>query len=146
VTFALRAALWALADIEQQLGIAPREPLKQIVLTAMQRDPRHWHDYYTEPQSLSVDLQFSLSDRVRYYWGVAEVNRACDALLANLRTHGIPLSLLSQYLPVQYAAVREGTLANDPRALLLDGIDQVLRGYARACHPDLAAPAAGGLQ
>ena len=35
----------------------------------------------------------------------------------------------------QYAAIREGSLANDPRALLLDGIAQVLRDYANACHP-----------
>lgn len=146
VTFALRETLWALADIEQQLGIAPPQPLKQLVLAAMQRDPRHWQSYYTEPQSLNVDLQFSLSDRVRYYWGVPHVSRACDALLANLREHGVPLSLLSQFLPIQYAAVRAGTLVNEPRELVLDGIDQVLRGYARACHPHLPAPTAGGLQ
>jgi D-tagatose-1,6-bisphosphate aldolase subunit GatZ/KbaZ len=53
---------------------------------------------------------------------------------------------LSQYLPIQYAAVREGALANDPRELLLAGIDRVLRGYARACRPDLAAPAASRLK
>jgi len=146
VTFALRETLWALADIEQQLGIAPRESLQQTVLAAMQRDPRHWHAYYTEPKSQRVDLQFSLSDRIRYYWSVPEVSRACDALIANLHTRGIPLSLLSQYLPIQYAAVREGAIANDPRELLLAGIDRVLRGYARACHPDLATPAAGRLQ
>jgi len=134
VTFALREMLWALADIERELGAAPRESLKQVVLAAMQRDPRHWKAYYTEPATLNLDLQFSLSDRIRYYWNVAEVSHASDELLANLSTRTIPLSLLSQYLPVQYTAVREGALVNEPRELLLDGIDRVLRDYASACH------------
>jgi D-tagatose-1,6-bisphosphate aldolase subunit GatZ/KbaZ len=55
--------------------------------------------------------------------------------VANLSVRRIPLTLLSQYLPRQYAAIREGSLINHPRALLLDGVAQVLRGYARACHP-----------
>ena len=134
VTFALRETLWALAEIERELGIAPREALKQVALGAMRRDPRHWRAYYVDPQSQSFDLQYSLSDRIRYYWNVPEVAAACDALLRNLSTHHIPLTLLSQYLPVQYAAVRAGALANEPRALLLDGVGQVLRHYAAACR------------
>ena len=50
----------------------------------------------------------------------------------------MPLTLLSQYLPLQYTTVREGRLANDPRALLLDGVAHVLRDYAAACHPGTA--------
>jgi hypothetical protein len=47
----------------------------------------------------------------------------------------LPLALLSQYLPIQYAAIREGRLANEARAILLDGVAHVLRQYARACRP-----------
>ncbi len=90
--------------------------------------------YYTNPATETFDLQYSLSDRIRYYWAVPEVQASCDALLANLKSREIPLTLLSQYLPVQYAAVREGALANDPRELLLDAVGQVLRNYARACR------------
>jgi D-tagatose-1,6-bisphosphate aldolase subunit GatZ/KbaZ len=139
VTFALREALWALCDIERELGVSPATPLKQAVLQTMQHDPRHWRAYYTDEGSQRLDLQYSLSDRIRYYWNVPEVSAACDALLANLRTSVIPLSLLSQYLPVQYAAVREGSLTNDPRELLLANIDTVLSGYAGACYPQVAA-------
>jgi D-tagatose-1,6-bisphosphate aldolase subunit GatZ/KbaZ len=135
LTFALREALWSLCDIEHELGGAPAVTLKQVVLKAMQRDPRHWSAYYTNERSLRIDLQYSLSDRIRYYWNVPEVRAACDALLANLRARGIPLSLLSQYLPAQYEAVREGWLINEPRKLLLGSIDTVLRGYADACRP-----------
>jgi D-tagatose-1,6-bisphosphate aldolase subunit GatZ/KbaZ len=135
VTFALREALWALADIEHELDAAPAEALKQVVLAAMRREPRHWSAYYTDPRSQSFDLQYSLSDRIRYYWNVPEIEAACAALIANLSARRIPLTLLSQYLPRQYAAIRAGMLVNDARALLLDGVAQVLRDYAGACNP-----------
>lgn len=134
VTFALREMFWSLVEIERELGAAPHESLKEVVLAAMRRDRRHWNAYYTNESSARFDLQYSLSDRIRYYWNVPEVSAACDALIANLRSRHIPLTLLSQYLPVQYAAVRQGSLANEPRALLLDGVAQVLRDYAAACH------------
>ena len=134
LTFALREVLWALVDIERELGLSPPQSLKQVVLGTMHRDPRHWKPYYTNPATETFDLQYSLSDRVRYYWSAPEVEKSCDALLANLKSRGIPLTLLSQYLPLQYAAVREGALANDPRELVLDAVAQVLKGYARACR------------
>jgi D-tagatose-1,6-bisphosphate aldolase subunit GatZ/KbaZ len=146
VTFALREMFWALVEIEKELEAAPRESLKEVVLAAMQRDPRHWQAYYTQPNSRGFDLQYSLSDRIRYYWHAPEVRAACDALVANLAARRVPLSLLSQYLPSQYAAIREGALLNDPRALLLDGVALVLRDYAKACHPAVAAKISGGLE
>jgi D-tagatose-1,6-bisphosphate aldolase subunit GatZ/KbaZ len=45
------------------------------------------------------------------------------------------MTLLSQYLPAQYAAIRDGRLRNEPRALALDGVAQVLRHYDAACNP-----------
>jgi D-tagatose-1,6-bisphosphate aldolase subunit GatZ/KbaZ len=143
VTFALREALWALVEIERELALAPRESLKAVVFAAMQRDPRHWQSYYSDPHTQKFDLQYSLSDRIRYYWNVPAVRAACDALVANLSARRIPMTLLSQYLPAQYAAIRAGSLTNDPRALLLDGVSQVLRHYASACHPADAATHTG---
>jgi D-tagatose-1,6-bisphosphate aldolase subunit GatZ/KbaZ len=133
VTFALREALWGLADIQTELHGGSGGSLKQVVLAAMRADPGHWDAYYTDPASLALDLQYSLSDRIRYYWSVPEVRAACDELVTDLRTRGMPLSLISQYLPGQYAAIRGGTLANDPHELLLAGVRGVLAGYARAC-------------
>ena len=101
----------------------------------MRRDPRHWKPYYTNSATETFDLQYSLSDRVRYYWTVPEVQAACEALLVNLKSHGIPLTLLSQYLPLQYAEVRAGALATDPREILIDAVAQALKGYANACRP-----------
>jgi len=137
-TFALREALWALADIQRELhaqnsATASAGSLKQIVLDAMRQDSKYWKPYYKNVESLLLDLQYSLSDRIRYYWNVPSVQQAVDALFADLGQSEIPLTLLSQYMPAQYAAIREGSLANEPRQLVIFGVAKVLQGYARAC-------------
>jgi D-tagatose-1,6-bisphosphate aldolase subunit GatZ/KbaZ len=137
-TFALREALWALADIQRELhaqesAAAGAVSLKQATLDAMHRDSRYWKSYYKDADTLLLDLQYSLSDRIRYYWNVPSVQQAVDAMLAELGQRGIPLTLLSQHMPDQYSAVREGSLANEPRQLVIFGITKVLQGYARAC-------------
>jgi D-tagatose-1,6-bisphosphate aldolase subunit GatZ/KbaZ len=124
--------------------VMPDASLKDTMLKEMRREPRHWSAYYMDRERQDFDLQFSLSDRIRYYWNAPAVELACTRLLERLAARGIPLTLLSQYLPTQYAAVREGRLANDPRELVLDALEQVLRRYDRACRPaDTAAGAAG---
>ncbi|MEP6883122.1 MAG: D-tagatose-bisphosphate aldolase, class II, non-catalytic subunit [Gammaproteobacteria bacterium] len=136
VTFALRETLWALADIAAEMGLTPQAgSLKDIVLETMLREPKYWKAYYLDPDQLHFDLQFSLSDRVRYYWSMPEVAQSCTQLLEGLAAAGIPMTLLSQYLPAQYAAIRDGRLKSEPRALLLDGVAQVLCHYDEACNP-----------
>lgn len=138
-SFALREALWALSEIRGELGGEQRESLKAVVLGAMRREPKYWKSYYTDPHSEVLDLQYSLSDRIRYYWNFPEVQQATTALLQELARRPIPRGLLSQYLPAQYAAVREGWLPSEPRALLREAVAVVLRAYASACAPGAAA-------
>ena len=133
VTFALREVLWALSDIAQELDLMPEGSLKDATIAAMRRDPKYWQAYYPDADRQQFDLQFSLSDRIRYYWSTPEVARVCALLLDRLATLAIPLTLISQYLPVQYGAIRDGRLKADPHALVLDGVAQVLRQYAAAC-------------
>ena len=137
MTFALREAFWALSDIAMELDLMPAGSgsLKDVVLEAMQREPKYWQAYYLDPEQRHFDLQFSLSDRIRYYWAMPEVASACARLLELLAAKRVPSTLLSQYLPRQYAAVRDGRLSNDARELVLDGVAQVLRPYAEACLP-----------
>jgi D-tagatose-1,6-bisphosphate aldolase subunit GatZ/KbaZ len=137
-TFALREALWALADIQRELHALDSAPadvasLKQATLDAMHRDPKYWKSYYKDTGTLLLDLQYSLSDRIRYYWNVPSVQQAVDAMLGELGQRGIPLTLLSQHMPDQYAAVRAGSLGNEPRQLVIFGVAKVLQSYARAC-------------
>jgi D-tagatose-1,6-bisphosphate aldolase subunit GatZ/KbaZ len=135
VSFALREMLWALSDIALEMDLTTHQSLKDAVLDAMKRDSKHWKAYYLDAGRVHFDLQYSLSDRIRYYWGTPEVSRVCAQLLRELTSAGLPLTLVSQYLPVQYAAIRDGRLKNDPRDIVLDGVSQVLRHYAKACNP-----------
>lgn len=52
----------------------------------------------------------------------------------NLDEVGIPLSVLSQYLPNQYLKVSSGDLASDSTSLIIDKIGEVVGQYARACE------------
>ncbi len=68
-TFAYREALWGLAAIEQELfGRGSVPDLRRIVVEVMRADPKHWRGHYAEGDQLDLDLQYSLSDRIRYYW------------------------------------------------------------------------------
>ena len=134
VTYALRETLWALADIEQEmLGAERASGFKNVVLGVMRDHPDYWRKYYSNPARERFDQQFSLSDRIRYYWPHPAIREAQAALLANLEREAPPLTLLSQYLPAQYEAVRAGRLRNLPADLLREGVARVLRQYMHAC-------------
>jgi D-tagatose-1,6-bisphosphate aldolase subunit GatZ/KbaZ len=138
LTFAFREAVFALEMIEAEwLGAHPDVPLSGLraaLHNAMLADTRHWEGYYRgDPAAQAYARKYSLSDRCRYYWPVPSVQAALERLLLNLRPAPIPLSLLSQYLPVQYQRVRDGTLANTTDALITDKIEGVLADYACAC-------------
>jgi len=141
-TYALRETLWRLAALaEECFGRDAVTDLRATVLAAMQADPAHWRDHYpddrNDPNARLLDMQYSLSDRIRYYWSVPSVQAACAALLKRLRETRLPLTLLSQFLPLQYAAVREGQLEPGVDALLADGVAAALRPYLQACDADV---------
>jgi D-tagatose-1,6-bisphosphate aldolase subunit GatZ/KbaZ len=135
VTFALRETLWALADIEAEMaGAGPFSDFKNTVLEVMRAEPEYWRKYYGgSADQARFDQQFSLSDRIRYYWPHPAIQAAQARLLANLEHNTPPLTLLSQYLPAQYEAVREGRVRNHPVDLLKEGVARVLRQYMDAC-------------
>jgi len=143
LTFAFREAVFALAKVEREWlghrkGIAVSN-IERVLEEAMLARPDHWTAHY---KGGAFDLRFarrwSLSDRVRYYWTVPAVEAALRQLLHNLSAHGLPPhALLSQYLPVQYAALRERRISADPRDLIRHKVMEVTAAYARACgtHP-----------
>ena len=53
VTFALREALWGLADIQAELNGDSGGSLKQVVLAAMRADPRYWRCVLHRPGDAS---------------------------------------------------------------------------------------------
>jgi len=138
VTFALREALWALDAIETEtLPAADRAGLRAVTLARMHAEPANWRKYYhATGAALDFQLQYSLSDRIRYYWPDAEIAAAQEKLFANLRQTPPPLALVSQYLPLAYAAVRAGQAALDPAELVMAHIAATLDAYHGACFPD----------
>jgi D-tagatose-1,6-bisphosphate aldolase subunit GatZ/KbaZ len=137
LTFALREALFALSAVEKELiARDDQSHLRHVVEQRMLADPSQWEGYYpgtADEQRLA--RRYSYSDRMRYYWPDPAVRSAQDLLLANLNAVELPLPLISQYLPDQYARVRRGELLADPRALVIDHVRDVLRAYAHACDP-----------
>lgn len=145
-TFAYREALFALAAIEAEL--LPSEQcseLPQVLERCMLDNPKHWQQHYHgDERDLHLLRLYALSDRCRYYWGEPALAAAVQRLFDNLRAHAPPAFLLSQYLPEQYRAVRAGTLANTPEALVRHRIGLCLDEYARACSANTAGERAAG--
>lgn len=139
LTFALREALWALDAIEREWIDAPgRAGLRDVVLERMRDDPQHWHKYYHgDGRMLATDLQYSLSDRIRYYWPDPAIEAARAQLFENLRADPPPLPLVGQYLPLALAALRGGDADPDPHALAMAHVAFVLDDYHHACTPDV---------
>lgn len=140
VTFALREALWALDAIEQEtVGAEDRANLRATALARMHAAPRDWQRYYhATGRALDLQLQYSLSDRIRYYWPDPQIAAAQARLFDNLRRTKppLPLPLISQYLPNAYATLRAGGGHADPIALVLAHIGTVLDAYHGACTQD----------
>lgn len=136
VTFALREALWALDMIEgETIAEADRAGLRRTTLATMRADPKYWRAYYHEEgPALDRQLQYSLSDRIRYYWPDPRIVAAQERLFANLRATPPSLPLLSQYLPSAHAAVRAGEASLDPIELVMAHIAATLDVYRHACH------------
>jgi D-tagatose-1,6-bisphosphate aldolase subunit GatZ/KbaZ len=136
LTYALREALWALDAIEREWieDDAQRARLREVALARMREQPGHWRRYYHgEGHALAVDLQYSLSDRIRYYWPDPAIERARERLFENLRANPPPMSLIGQYLPRALAALRSGEATPDPLSLTLAHVRATLDDYQHAC-------------
>jgi D-tagatose-1,6-bisphosphate aldolase subunit GatZ/KbaZ len=138
LTFAYREAVLALSAVERELhqntSGRRRSAVREVLERAMLQDPAHWESYYQgEDQELRRDRLYAYSDRCRYYWHRPAVQEEITRLLDNLSTRPIPLTLLSQFLPLEYQAVRSGEVQGEPEQLIQYHIRNVLGVYANAC-------------
>ncbi|HBM9258356.1 TPA: tagatose-bisphosphate aldolase subunit KbaZ [Citrobacter freundii] len=140
LTFALREALFSLAAIEEELLPAKASSgLRHVLESVMLDRPEYWQSHYHgDGNARRLARGYSYSDRVRYYWPDSQIDEAFERLVRNLADDPIPLPLISQYLPLQYAKVREGDLSATPRELIINHIQDILQQYHCAC---LGAPA-----
>jgi len=136
LTFAMREALWALDAMDQELTPEHNQArLRATVLERMRERPKYWERYYhANGKPLTVDLQYSLSDRVRYYWPDPVIEAARVKLFENLSANPPPMSLIRQHLPNALRAVREGAATRDPLSLAVAHVSAVLDDYHHACH------------
>jgi D-tagatose-1,6-bisphosphate aldolase subunit GatZ/KbaZ len=137
LTFAFREAVFALSAIEQEIyGRRKGTKLSQVrqaLEKAMLQKPSYWTSYYHGTESeLHTARAYSYSDRCRYYWHENIVEEEVERLFCNLSDKDLSL-LLSQFLPLQYRAVRTGQLKPRPKDVVRDHIQTVLRMYAQAC-------------
>ena len=132
LTFALREGLFALAYAEKEQYKA--EPEKQsdfmeALDEAMLADPKYFvKHYHGTDAEIAIKRKFSFSDRCRYYLPQEKVQKAMDTLFDNFKD-GVPLNLLSQFMPIQYTKVREGVLKNDPKELVFDRVANTVDEY-----------------
>jgi D-tagatose-1,6-bisphosphate aldolase subunit GatZ/KbaZ len=134
LTFAFREAAFSLAMMEDELF--PKEARSNIIRVlddVMIQHPEYWGKYYrgTEEER-AFKRKYSLSDRLRYYWTDMQVQTALEKLLENLNKQPLPLSLLSQFAPVQYERIRKNEIAWTVEAIIMDYVQIVLRDYEAA--------------
>lgn len=140
LTFALREGLFALNYIENELfkynADVEISHFIDTLETAMVKNPSNWKKHYHgNASSIKYARKYSYSDRCRYYLPVKEVREAEELMINNLKTTQIPLTLVHQFMPIQYNKIRDGLLKTEPEALLKDWVVNCIDDYLYACQP-----------
>jgi D-tagatose-1,6-bisphosphate aldolase subunit GatZ/KbaZ len=127
LTFAFREAIFALAMIEAELFAKDeRSNMIQILDDVMLRQPEYWGKYYQgDKAKQAFKRKYSLSDRIRYYWGHPQVQHAIERLLRNLGNQTLPYSLLKQFV---------GKTGLHAVQVIEWKIERVLHDYWMACN------------
>ena len=131
LTFAMRQAIYALDMIASELvdGYGDR-PLAATMETVMREAPGYWHGYYTGSERAQyIQRHYSLSDRIRYYWGTKKALGAWERLRSALKNVSIPPTLWWQYLP-QVPVEHPETV--DPDTVVMVAVEQILQRYGEA--------------
>lgn len=135
LSFAAREGLYALAYAEKEVyPDTEQSHLIEVLDAMMLKNDKNWKKHYHgSADEIAFKRKWSFSDRSRYYMQTKEVETAIEKLLANFK-NGVPLNLLSQFMPMQYTKVREGQLENDPQLLVVDRIGTTIDEYLYATH------------
>ena len=137
LSFAAREALFALSFAEDEYYGGTDVKLshfKEVLEEEMLKNDKNWKKHYHgNDHELFIKRKYSFSDRSRYYMSNERVEQAIEVLMTNFK-NGVPLNLLSQFMPIQYTKVREGSLANNPLDLILDRVMNTIDEYLYATH------------
>ena len=137
LTFALREGLFALNFIENELfRYNPDIQLSKFIEVlddSMAKKPEDWKKHYHGTgNKIRFSRKYSLSDRCRYYLPLKEVRDSIELMINNLKSEHIPLTLISEFMPIQYGRIRTGELQNKPESLLKDRITNCINDYVYA--------------
>ncbi|WP_278334959.1 class II D-tagatose-bisphosphate aldolase non-catalytic subunit [Clostridium beijerinckii] len=83
----------------------------EVLDKAMIKNPSNWRKHYHGAGSkIKYARKYSYSDRSRYYLPTEEVIYAQNILIKNMKSVEIPLTLINQFMPIQYnVSVKEST-------------------------------------
>lgn len=136
LTFAMREAIFALNDIEEEvLGCSgiPLSNFRKILDQKMLELPGYWEKHYQgDAQQKTFKRKYSYSDRCRYYFADPDINHSLDILMHNIDNYPIPLNILSQYLPVQYKRIRDQELTFSAAEIIKDRVKDTIDDYLYA--------------
>jgi len=140
LTFALREALFSLNLVEKELFRYSPEVRQsnfiEVLDEAMLRRPHNWKSHYHgSPAKIRLARKFSFSDRARYDLPDFEVQESLALLLSNLGSTEMPVTIVSQYMPIQYRHIREGKIKNSAEDLLKDRVMDCINDYLFATVP-----------
>lgn len=142
LTYALREGFFALSHMENELFKYDAEVelsnFIEVLDAAMIRNPSNWKKHYHGTgNKIKYARKYSYSDRARYYFPTKEVIEAQETLIKNMKSKEIPLTLINQFMPIQYNKIRRRLLKNEPEALIKDWVVNCIDEYIYAVIPEV---------
>jgi D-tagatose-1,6-bisphosphate aldolase subunit GatZ/KbaZ len=129
LTFRFREAIWALAEIENTLGLDRPSQIREVLAQQMTDNPGYWKDYYSgTDEELRLQRIYSYSDRIRYYWAEQTVSNALNTLIANLNAASVPETIVSQ----SFSGLDFGNVPTCPDTLIEHHVQRCVRRYFEA--------------
>lgn len=129
LTFRFREAIWALAQIEEEIINDPKSLIRETFEEQMTKDPGYWVNYYNgSDKELRILRTYSYSDRIRYYWTDPEISKSLNMLIANLEQVNLPESIVSQ----AFMGLDFGEVPETPLALIELHIQRCISRYFKA--------------
>ena len=130
LTFAWRAALYALDALRSQCGWATGPSLADEMEAVMLADPGYWQGHYHGTSAeRRVERHFGLADRIRYYWPQPKAQRAVARLFADLDGKTLPGPALGAHFRAEEVASATRSPHSLPRALAMARVQSALRPY-----------------
>jgi D-tagatose-1,6-bisphosphate aldolase subunit GatZ/KbaZ len=129
LTAAYRAAVVAMAAIEEHLPVAVKSNIMAVIASVMNADPRYWRGYIADDARAELLKVFGLSDRIRYYWPNGAIREALKILCANIDGATGEKGLIAQF-----AAVPEQDALPLSRRIVQARVGAVAAKYSGACQ------------